>query len=148
MTYISMLSKVWPSCRKTFSSPAASAESVPKKERNSHPNGFEHAVSDNIIIIYIYWNIILIISERARLEMTYISMSPKIICEGAKRPSGGRVSPLPGQGNFWYFEPEKQFLMHILAKITRIRFPLNTIGQDDNIELWACRFRYIHLNNN
>ena len=43
-------------------------------------------------------------SERAPLEMTYISMSPKVICEGAKRPSGGRVwegfSSCQGRENF------------------------------------------------
>ena len=37
-------------------------------------SSFEHAVSDTFILI---------ISERAPLEMTYISMSPKVICEGA-----------------------------------------------------------------
>ena len=47
----------------------------------------KHAVSDTFIII---------ISERAplemiyiSLEMTYISMSQEVICKGAKRPRGG-----------------------------------------------------------
>ena len=39
-------------------------------------SSFEHAVSDTFILI---------ISERAPLQMTYISMSPKVICEGAER---------------------------------------------------------------
>ena len=73
---------------------------------------FEHAVSDTFILI---------ISERAPLVMTYISMSPKVIweenCEGAKRPSGEGM----GGGKFCIWSPKKQFLMHIFwAKITRI----------------------------
>ena len=54
---------------------------------------------------------ILIISERALLEITYISMSLKVICEGAKRPSRGRVweggVPPPRAGKFLHLEPEK-----------------------------------------
>ena len=49
-------------------------------------SSFKHAVSDIFIIMF---------SERAPLEMTYISMSPKVICEVAKRPSGG------GGGGIW-----------------------------------------------
>ena len=54
---------------------------------------------------------IILFSERAPLEMTYISMSSKVICEGAKRPSGGsvweRVSPLPGEEKFCIWSPKK-----------------------------------------
>ena len=50
------------------------------------------------------------ISERAPLEMTYISMSPKVICEGEKRPLGGRVC----EGVFEFgTRKKKQFLMRI-----------------------------------
>ena len=61
-------------------------------------SSFEHAVSDTFNLI---------ISERAPLEMTHISMSPKVICEGAKRPSGGRVWEGGGAGKFLHLEPEK-----------------------------------------
>ena len=61
----------------------------------------KHAVSDTLIII---------ISERAPLEMTYISMSPKVICEGAKRLSGG------GSGREKHLESENTVLMHIWGK--------------------------------
>ena len=77
-------------------------------------SSFEHAFSDTFILI---------ISEQAPLEMTYISMSPKVICEGAKRPSGGRVweGGVPRAGKFLHLEPERKFLMHVFgAKITRI----------------------------
>ena len=57
----------------------------------------QHAVSDTFILI---------ISERAPLEMTYISMSPKVICEGRVLGWEGGV-PLPGQGIFLHTEPEK-----------------------------------------
>ena len=65
----------------------------------------KHAVSDTLIII---------ISERAPLEMTYISMSPKVICEnyeGAKRLGGG------GSGRESFaFGVRNTVLMHIWGK--------------------------------
>ena len=78
-------------------------------------------------------------------------------CEGAERASGGVGGggvwewcfPLPGQGNC-ILSLKKTCLKTwciFWAKIARIWFPPNTKGQDDNIELWACCFRYIHLNN-
>ena len=43
--------------------------------------------------------------------MIYISMSPKVICEGAKRPSwgggAGRGCPPPSAEKFLHLEPEK-----------------------------------------
>ena len=60
----------------------------------------------------------------------------------------GKKNFAPRAGTILHFEPEKNsFWCTFWAKITRIWFPPNTKGQDDNIELWACRFRYIHLNN-
>ena len=78
-------------------------------------SSFEHAVSDAFILI---------ISERAPLEITNISMSPKVICEGVKRPNGGRVweGDIPGQGKLCIWTPKKQFPMHVFgAQITRMQ---------------------------
>ena len=108
-------------------------------------SSFEHAVSDTFILI---------ISERAPLEISYISMSPKVIGEGAKRPSGGRVwegvVPPPRAGKFLHLEPEKKtsfWYMYLGQRLLAYDFLQIARGQDDNIELWACRFRYIYLNN-
>ena len=49
-------------------------------------DNIKHAVSDTFIII---------ISERAPLEMAYISMSPKVFCKGAKRPRGDVAGGVP-----------------------------------------------------
>ena len=81
-------------------------DSMPKKHIS---NMIKHAVSDTFIII---------ICERAPLEMTYIFISSKVICEenceGAKRPS--RSAPSQGRENL-QLEPEKrEFLMHIWGK--------------------------------
>ena len=62
------------------------------------------------------------------MEMTYIFMSLKVICEGAKRPRGARVwegvSSLPGQIIFLPLEPEETVSemsdAYLGAKITRI----------------------------
>ena len=84
-------------------------------------SSFGHAISDTFILI---------ISERAPLGITYISMSPKVICEGAKRPSGGRVweggVPPPKAGKFLHLERApclfsmSSFGCIFWAKITRI----------------------------
>ena len=47
-------------------------------------------------------------SERAPLEMTYISKSPRVICEGTKRLfAGGSGRGCPRTGKFLHLEPEK-----------------------------------------
>ena len=77
-------------------------------------SSFQHSVSDTFILI---------ISERAHLEMTYISMSPKVIIarRTAKEQSNRAGMGLPGQGKFCILSRKKLFLMHIFwAKITRI----------------------------
>ena len=66
--------------------------------------------------------------------MTYISRSPKVICEGAKRLSGGRVwsgkrvFPLPGQGLFLHLEPEKTVSDACIwgQRLLEYRFPPNS----------------------
>ena len=70
-------------------------------------------------------------SERAPLEMTYISFSLKVICDGAKRKSGGGggsggVLPLPVHKTFCIMEPgKKKYLMHIWGKYYYRIFPPN-----------------------
>ena len=78
-------------------------------------SSFEHAVSDTFI-----------------LKMTYISMSPKVICEknceGAKQPNGGAGSPRAGE--ILHFEPPPKKKIYIEYDFLQIAW-----GQDDKIEL-------------
>ena len=77
-------------------------------------------------------------SERASLEMTYISISPKAICEAAKRASGG------GGGRVWYPPPRAEKMLHLEPpktvsdaylgqRLLEYDF-LQMIGKDDNIK--------------
>ena len=77
-------------------------------------SSFKHAVSDIFIIMF---------SERAPLEMTYISMSKKILYEGAyfhvseSNLRGSEATkwgcPPPRAEKVCIWSPEKKFLMHI-----------------------------------
>ena len=74
-------------------------------------SAFKHAaVSDTFIVI---------ISERAPLEMAYISMSPKVICGRTVRERSDQVGVPPSQcKDNLHLEPEKK--VSDGAKMTRI----------------------------